>query len=441
MKVRLTLPIALGLAALDFGGALSAEPAQPTPPPPPFTEAAPLPNAVAPTDPRVRYEGRFDTSDPAGPRCAWPASSATLRFLGNALNVRLGDTDTDRYQVVVDGRPASILTPKGGTHTYRVFDALKPAPHTVTLVKQTESFFGTTQFLGFGVSKGGRLLPPPARPTRRIEVIGDSISCGYGNLAKDQYEKFSPDNESAYLSYGAVAARALSAEYVCIAWSGRKMWPNNTMPEIYDKTLPLDTSSHWDAAKWTPDAVVVNLSTNDFNGSTPDRKGWIAGYEAFLTRVRTQYPQAAVYCATSPMMGGDQGATAKSYLTQIVADENTAGRQKRAAAGVRDPGRQKRLRSGLAPQRQDGPDHGRQDGRRAGGRPPLDRQAVTAAGGVFLPEWDRHNRPGKIVTFGHVYPQGKAQAARTLVRETAAQGYTTATSASRTSGATWTGRG
>lgn len=49
--------------------------------------------------------------------------------------------------------------------------------------------------------------------------------------------------------------------------------------------------------------------------------------------------------------------------------------------------------------------------------------------GVFVPEWDRHNRPGQIVTFGHVYPQGQAQAARTLVRETAAQGYTTGVSA------------
>ena len=48
---------------------------------------------------------------------------------------------------------------------------------------------------------------------------------------------------------------------------------------------------------------------------------------------------------------------------------------------------------------------------------------MTDAGGVFVPDWDRHNRPGKIVTFGHVYPQGEAQAARTLVRETAAQGY------------------
>lgn len=32
------------------------------------------------------------------------------------------------------------------------------------------------------VSSGGRFLPPPALPARRIEVIGDSITCGYGNV-------------------------------------------------------------------------------------------------------------------------------------------------------------------------------------------------------------------------------------------------------------------
>ena len=54
---------------------------------------------------------------------------------------------------------------------------------------------------------------------------------------------------------------------------------------------------------------------------------------------------------------------------------------------------------------------------------------MTDAGGVFVPDWDRHNRPGQIVTFGHVYPQGQAQAARALVRETTTQGYTTEVSA------------
>ena len=145
---------------------VSLVPDKPTPAPPAFAEAAPLPLAVAPSDPRLRYEGRFDTSDAAGPRCAWPASAVSLRFSGFALNVTLKDQDSDRYQIVVDGKPTGYLTAHGGTHTYRVFDAAKPAPHTVTLVKNTEAFFGTTQFLGFQLSKGGRMLPcqPPRAP-------------------------------------------------------------------------------------------------------------------------------------------------------------------------------------------------------------------------------------------------------------------------------------
>ena len=103
------------------------------------------------------------------------------------------------------------------------------------------------------------------------------------------------------------------------------MWPKNTMGEIYDLALPLDPSSRWNFARWKADAVIVNLSTNDFSGGTPDRKGWTAGYETFLERVRKNYPHAAIYCATSPMMAGKPADVAKAYLTQIVSDENAAG--------------------------------------------------------------------------------------------------------------------
>ncbi len=299
--------------------------AQLAPPTPVFAEANSLPVAVAPTNPLLRYAGRFDTRDAAGPRCAWPASAVTLRFQGSALNVSLTDQDSDRYQVVVDGQPASVLAPQNGTHLYRVFQAAKGGSHTVSLVKRTESFFGTTQFLGFQLSAGGKLLPLPKPSGRRLEVIGDSISCGYGNEAKDQHERFSPVTENAYLSYGAIAARALGAEYVCTAWSGKKMWPDNTLPDLYDRTLPLDPGSRWDFAAWTPQVVVINLSTNDFSSGVPERKGWVAGYEAFVVRVRKNYPSSAIYCATSPMMGGDGGKIAASYLTQIVSDENALG--------------------------------------------------------------------------------------------------------------------
>ena len=319
------------LLLLSLSGAgCRAQQAAPAPAVPPLSvfaagEAAPLAYTVAPNDPRLRYEGRFDRRDAAGPRCAWPASAVTLRFRATGLNVRLNDSNSDEYEVVVDGQPSAVLVTKSGTHLYGVFRATAPAPHTVTLVKRTEAFFGTTQFLGFQVARGGRLLPPPPRPARRLEVIGDSISCGYGNEAKDQHERFTAATENAYLSYGAVAARLVGAEYACLAWSGRAMWPKNTMGEIYDLTLPLDPGSRWDFGQWTPDAVVINLSTNDWAGGTPDRAGWIAGYEAFLARVRQHYPRAAIYCATSPMMAGSPGAAAKSYLTQIVSDENAAG--------------------------------------------------------------------------------------------------------------------
>ena len=290
-----------------------------------LAEAAPLPVAIAPTDTHLHYEGRFDTRDAAGPRCAWPASAVSLRFHGTALNAQLNDSNNDEYQVVTDGQPSSVLVTHPGTHLYSVFHAAATGMHTVMLVKRTEAFFGTAQFLGFQLSQGGKPLTMPKRPARRLEVIGDSISCGYGNEAKDQHEKFSAATENAYLAYGAVAARAVGAEYTCIAWSGRTMWPKNTMGEIYDTILPLDPSSHWDFSGWTPDAVLINLSTNDFSGGTPDKAGWIAGYKAFLTRVRSHYPHAAIYCATSPMLGDDAAKIAQDYLTQIVASENAGG--------------------------------------------------------------------------------------------------------------------
>lgn len=44
---------------------------------------------------------------------------------------------------------------------------------------RSEAQNGTTQFLGYDFG-GGVLLAPPARKARRLEIIGDSVSSGYG---------------------------------------------------------------------------------------------------------------------------------------------------------------------------------------------------------------------------------------------------------------------
>lgn len=294
----------------------------------PIVDAAPLPVAVAATDPDIRTIGRFDLSDKAGPRCEWPASAVALKFQGTDLNVKIKDGDSNRWQVEVDGKPTMALQMRGGEHTYSVATGLPAGEHTIRLVKATESFFGPTQFMGFQLNEGGKLLPLPA-PGRGLEVIGDSISAGYGNEAANQNDHFSAKTENAYFTYGAVAARQIGADYVCLAWSGKKLWPNNTLPEFYDRTLPLDTGSHWDFSKWTPDAVLINLATNDFGKTNPDEAGWTGAYRAFIAHIRQHYPTAQIYCAIGPMMS-DWGAnkpltSVRAYLAKMVADLAAAG--------------------------------------------------------------------------------------------------------------------
>lgn len=251
-----------------------------------------------------------------------------LRFQGTALNARLKDNDADRWQVEVDGALTTTLQMRDGEHLYSVAAGLPEGAHTVRLVKATEAFVGTSQIFGFQLNAGSKLLPLPA-PAHRLEVIGDSISAGYGNEAAAKEEHFSSKTENADLTYGAVAARKLGADYFCEAWSGKKMWPDNTIPELYDLALPQDSTSQWDFTTWTPDVVLINLATNDFGGKNPDEAGWTGAYEAFIKRLRGHYPHATIYCAIGPMMG-DWGANKpltalRGYLAKIVTDLQAGG--------------------------------------------------------------------------------------------------------------------
>src|SRR5687768_17158769 len=60
-----------------------------------------------PTTPAIRYVGRFDTSDPAGPRVSWPGARVIVRFSGTELKVKTtqaaGGQGTSYYDVIVDG--------------------------------------------------------------------------------------------------------------------------------------------------------------------------------------------------------------------------------------------------------------------------------------------------------------------------------------------------
>lgn len=286
--------------------------------------------AISPADPLVRYVGRFDRADASGPRCAWSASTVAVTITGGSLSVKIKDGGKNFWQIVVNGEAAGVLELQAGEHDYPVVSGLPAGRHTVELVKRTEASQGVTQLLGFQIDDASKLLPAPAR-ARRIEVIGDSISCGYGNEAGRKEEHFTPKTENAWLAYGAVAARAVNADYVCVAWSGKKLWPDNSILDLYDRVLPAATERKWDFAAWTPDVVVINLGTNDFNAKVnPDEAGWVAAYAAFIRQIRGRYPKAPIYCALGTMLSDwpperKPRTVILGYLEKVIKQAGAAG--------------------------------------------------------------------------------------------------------------------
>jgi lysophospholipase L1-like esterase len=183
------------------------------------------------------------------------------------------------------------------------------------LFKRTEAKVGEVAFMGF--DGAGEMLPAPPPPPRRIELIGDSITAGYGNEGPSAYCTFNPYEENQWLAYGAVAARALGAEQHTIAWSGKTI---GEMTDYYERTLPDRADSKWDFTSWKPQLVVVNVGTNNFAIVDPGEERFVRIYTKLVTRIRAAYPDALIVCALGPMLsdaypeGRHNLTTARRYM-------------------------------------------------------------------------------------------------------------------------------
>jgi lysophospholipase L1-like esterase len=289
------------------------------------------PDAAGPVDagePRVRFIARVDLSDPKGPRFAWSGSTALARFTGSSIGVRLGGK-ANYYDIRIDGMLQPTLVTSANKEDYPLATNLPAGPHELSVFKRTEAREGVTTFLGLILDPAGALLPPSAPSGRRLEIVGDSTTTGYGDEGKSSNCPFSPATENYDVAYGAVAARAVNAELITIAWSAKGIYRNfagdmtETMPVLYGRALP-DPSSKWDYASWIPDAVLINLGSNDFQQGDPGQ-GYVTTYTAFIHRLRGYYPQAFILCAVGPKLSGKQLDGARTYVQGIVSAVNSAG--------------------------------------------------------------------------------------------------------------------
>jgi lysophospholipase L1-like esterase len=275
----------------------------------------------------VRWRGRVDTSDASAPRFGWSGSGFVGRFSGTSIAVELKNDDAYFFQVVIDGHKKDRFQADKGRTVHVVAGGLAEGSHTVELTREIEASYGVSQF--FGV-KQATLLAPPASPGRLIEFVGDSITAGYGNLGNEPHPnygnpspcRFSFETESAYMSYGAVAARALAADASIIAMSGwgvfrsREANLNDVLPKVYANALGPSAAPPWDF-RTQPQLVVINLGTNDFHPGDPDGD-YTAALGNFVDAVRARYPAAWIFCAVGTMYQTAQHAKALSYTQSVV---------------------------------------------------------------------------------------------------------------------------
>jgi len=111
-------------------------------------------------------------------------------------------------EIAIDNNLPTRIQTTGKTSNLLVAKDLAPGVHTVTICKDTESGIGYVEFVGMKCEK----LLSIHQPKRKIEFIGDSITCGSGSdqstVKCDQGKWY--DQHNAYMSYGPTTAQILS---------------------------------------------------------------------------------------------------------------------------------------------------------------------------------------------------------------------------------------
>ncbi|KIA75700.1 hypothetical protein HK57_00516 [Aspergillus ustus] len=273
------------------------------------------PTATPSQTARVQYLGRVN---PATNELTWPGTGVAFTFNGTSATINLDSvTGSNSVELTIDNGEPIVLSnvDAGVTTSISTPIGLTYAIHTVELRKRSEALFGTI-VIG-AITTDGTLLNHAPR-SRQIEVIGDSITVGYG------LDGTNPCTNTAALennpkTYAALAANAFDADYSAIAWSGRGLVRNIAtadpggedtsapiMPILYtrygandaDNSYPFDSRD----SGWTPQAVVITLGTNDFSYLAYDASGqayaaraamnataFTAGAVAFVRSIQTHY--------------------------------------------------------------------------------------------------------------------------------------------------------
>jgi lysophospholipase L1-like esterase len=300
---------------------------------------------IKPSNPDIVYTGRISFTNPDRPTWNYPGVQIMAAFEGTSLRMiakpRSGYfmaqiDQAEPFKVAFRGERDSVVT---------LATALPDGRHLVRLMYVIEGYEFFPEFWGFVLDEGRQLIEAPRLPSRKIEFIGNSITCGYGNEGLKKEEGFDYATENHYYSYASIVARNLQAQHWVVARSGIGAYrnydgpktgnPESNMPVQYEYTgyawkpelrkEPTFLQEKWDFNRYQPDVICINLGTNDLSTPNYDLALLKLGYQKLLKMVRQHNPKAKIVFLTGTMLYNQELQIAKQLLDEVTAEAHKAG--------------------------------------------------------------------------------------------------------------------
>ena len=223
--------------------------------------------------------------------CDWTGSGLEMDVIheGGDIVFHASATDNCYFRVYVDGEEwkngETVYFTVGTMRSSIALDNVPAGEHRIRLVKVTGYTLARSQI--HDVVFCGTIKPQaPADNDLYIEFVGDSISCGWGNIGGHTGVYTDQDGT---LAYPLMLAEALQADYSVTALSGKGLiYGNPEMTSGYRYGSILRSKAAEYSFSRQADMVVINIGTNDYSKRTSNdisEAAFKASYLAFLKTV------------------------------------------------------------------------------------------------------------------------------------------------------------
>jgi hypothetical protein len=282
------------------------------------------------------YAGRVEKLENNNVVLIGTASSVSFNFTGNECVISLQSVDSSEHHnyvsLVLDGKYIGKLRiEKGAVQSFPIKITSNKKEHCLEIYKNTEAHTGGVLFAG----TTAKLTSISSKKKKKIEFIGDSITCGAASdgsdIPCDKGEYY--DHHNSYYAYGPVLSREIGVDYLVSSVSGIGMYRNwndenkdeAIMPEVYENLyLTKDNSKPKYDFAFQPDIISIALGTNDFSGGDGKKERlsfnaekYVSNYINFIKMLYQHNPDAQIVITNSPMVNGKNAVVFEECLNKV----------------------------------------------------------------------------------------------------------------------------